>query len=133
MKKLYRSLLTRPAILLSPVPVFLLLILSTQLNWIYCGSTALALGALATLIYRPDLKTKMCIQGVFFLVLCCFYYGGMLLFFPEYVAPYRQETSSLFLAGNRPEELALIITAGMYWSGLFNICTGTATEYRTAS
>lgn len=133
MKKLYRSFLTRPFILLLPVPVFLLLILSTPLNWIYCGSTALALGALATLIYRPDLKTKMCIQGVFFLVLCLFYYGGMLLFFPEYVAPYRQEKSSMFLAGNRPEELALIITAGIYWSGLFNICTSPAAEYRTAS
>jgi hypothetical protein len=133
MRKLYRSLLTRPVILLSPVPVFLMLILSTPLSWIYCGSTALALGALATLIYRPELKTKMCIQGVFFLVLCLFYYGGMLLFFPEYVAPYSQKTSSLFLAGNRPEELVLVIAAGMYWSGLFNICSSPAAEYSTAS
>lgn len=133
MRKLYRSLLTRPVILLSPVPVFLLLILSTPLSWVYCGSTALALGAVATLIYRPELKTKMCVQGFFFLVLCLFYYGGMLLFFPEYVEPYRQEGPTMLLAGNRPEELVLVIAAGLYWSGLFNICTSPAADYQTAS
>lgn len=133
MRKLYRSLLTRPLILLSPVPVFLLLILSTPLDRMYCGSTALALGAVATLIYRPELKKKMCVQGLFFLLLCLFYYGGMLFFFPDYVAPYRQQPSQLLMSVNRPEELVLVIAAGMYWSGLFNICTGHAADYHTAS
>jgi hypothetical protein len=133
MKMLYRSLLTRRVILLSPVPVFLLLILSTPLSLIYCGTTALALGAVATLMYRPELKTKMCVQGLFFLVLCLFYYGGMLLFFPEYVGTYRHQSSAQLLVGNRPEELVLVIAAGLYWSGLFNICTSQAANYSTAS
>jgi hypothetical protein len=119
MRKLYRSLSVRPLILLTPLPIFLLLILSTRLGWMYCCTVALAVGAAAVLLYRPDLRKKMCVQGVFFLLLCLFYYGSMLFFFPEYVGP----KSSSLLTIARPGELLLVVATGMYWSGLFNVCS----------
>ncbi|GAA0529891.1 hypothetical protein [Chitinophaga japonensis] len=121
MKKLYRSIALRRYLLLSPLVLFPLLMVATPLNRVYCGSIALALGAVAVLLYRPDLKKKMSLQSAFFLLLCLFYYAGMLLLFPEYVAPQRPSSPFTFIAGTRPEELLLVFTAGMYWSGLFNI------------
>lgn len=123
MKKLYRSVAARRYLLLSPLVLFPLLMIVTPLNRVYCGSIALALGAIAVLFYRPGLKTKMCLQSAFFLLLCLFYYAGMLFFFPEYVAPHRPSTPFAFMAGTRPEELLLVFTAGMYWSGLYNVIT----------
>ena len=63
--------------LLSPIIVFLLLQMLTNLNPIYSASIAMFIGALSALYCRPDLKKNIWISGLIFLFL---YFIFFLLF-----------------------------------------------------
>ncbi len=70
--------------LFTPVAVFLLLALLTNLNHIYCGIIALFIGAVAALFYRPDLKMKIWIGGILFLILYFIYFKLLNVLFHRY-------------------------------------------------
>ena len=108
-------------ILMVPVAIFLLLSVTTRLNHIYCGIIALFTGALATLYCRPDLKGKVWVGGLLFMLLYFFYFGSILLFFPGYVKAHWNLPSliGVLILGIPLEELFFAFTFGMYWSGLY--------------
>lgn len=108
-------------ILMVPVFVFLLLSITTPLNHIYCGIIALFTGALVTLYCRPDLKGKIWIGGLLFMLLYFFYFGSILLFFPGYVKAHWNlpALTTVLVFGIPLEEFFFAFTFGMYWSGLY--------------
>jgi hypothetical protein len=108
-------------ILMVPAVIFLLLSIATRLNHIYCGIIALFTGALATLYCRPDLKGKIWIGGLLFMLLYFFYFGSILLFFPGYVKAHWNlpALTGMLIRGVPLEELLFGFTFGMYWSGLY--------------
>lgn len=106
---------------LLPVIIFLSLAVFTKLNHIYCGIIALFIGALATLYCRPDLKLRIWMGGVLFILLYYIYFGSILLFFPLYVKLYWNlpALTGILITGIPIEELAFAFTFGMYWAGLY--------------
>lgn len=108
-------------ILTVPVFIFFLVSLTTGLNHIYGGIIALFTGALATLYCRPDLKGKIWIGGLLFMLLYFFYFGSILLFFPGYIKVHwnLSALTGVLILGIPLEELFFAFTFGMYWSGLY--------------
>jgi hypothetical protein len=108
-------------ILMLPIIIFLPLSITTGLNYIYCGIIALFTGALATLYCRPDLKGKIWIGGLLFMLLYFFYFGSILIFFPGYVKAHWNlpALTRVLVSGIPLEELFFSFTFGMYWSGLY--------------
>ncbi len=108
-------------ILTSPIPIFLVLALFTQLNHIYCGVMAMFVGALLTLYCRPDLKWKIWIGGLLFLIYYFVFFLSLLVVFPNYVTliwNLKALTGILFL-GIPIEELMFAFSFGMLWSSLY--------------
>ena len=108
-------------ILFLPVPIFIVLAIFTQLNHIYCGVIAMFAGALLTLYCRPDLKWKIWIGGLLFLIYYFIFFLTLLAFFPDFVTRvWNLEvlTGILFL-GIPIEELMYAFTFGMLWSSLY--------------
>ena len=107
--------------LFTPVVVFLLLALLTNLNHIYCGIVALFMGGIAALFCRPDLQMKIWVGGILFLVLYFTYFKLLTLLFPEYVsAVWNFETiSGILIFGVPLEELLFGFTFGIFWSSLY--------------
>ena len=66
-------------VLFSPVILFVPLVIFTSLNHIYCGIIAMFFGAFATLFCRPDLKTKIWVGGLLFLVLYSIFFFSLML------------------------------------------------------
>ena len=108
-------------ILMLPVFIFFILTVTTRLNHIYCGIISLFTGALATLYCRPDLKGKIWMGGLLFILLYFFYFGSILIFFPGYVKAYwnLDALTGILILGIPLEELLFAFTFGMYWSGLY--------------
>lgn len=108
-------------ILFVPVIVFFVLAFFTSLNHIYCGIIALLLGGLATLYCRPDLKGKIWVGGILFMVLYFIYFESILLFYPQYVTLYwnLDNLTHILFFGIPIEELLFAFTFGMFWSGLY--------------
>ncbi len=108
-------------ILFVPVIVFVILALFTSLNHIYCGIIALFVGGLATLYCRPDLRGKIWVGAILFLVLYFIYFGSILPFYPQYVVLYwnLDNLARILVLGIPIEELLFAFTFGMYWSGLY--------------
>lgn len=108
-------------ILFSPVFVFVGLSLFTNLNHIYSGIIAIFLGAIATFYCRPDLKRKVWIGGLLFMLLYFIYFGSILIIYPTYVQLYwnLDALMNIFILGIPIEELLFAFTFGMYWSGLY--------------
>lgn len=106
--------------LASPFLAFAVLV---PLPWnpIYPGIASMVVGAVATVLCRPDLKTKTWIGGVLFLG----YYGvflvGLELSSPVYIERvWNLEALSGLRLGFAPiEELLFATTFGMYWSGVY--------------
>ncbi len=108
-------------ILTSPIPIFLLLAVFTNLNHIYCGVIAMFAGALLTLYCRPDLKWKIWIGGLLFLIYYFVFFISLLAVFPDYVVHVwnlKALTGILFL-GIPLEELLFAFSFGMLWSSLY--------------
>lgn len=108
-------------ILLTPVIVFLLLALLTNLNHIYCGIIAMFLGSLATLFCRPDLSKKIWYGGILFLILYFIFFEILNLLYPGYVEKVwnLRDISRILILGVPLEELLWGFTFGMYWSSIY--------------
>jgi hypothetical protein len=95
--------------------------LLTNLNHIYCGTIALFAGAVATLLCRPDLKVKIGMGGILFLLLYFVYFESLNLVYPGYeVLVWNFTTiSKMLLLGVPVTELLFGFTFGMYWSSVY--------------
>lgn len=90
-------------------------------NAIYPAIIAMAVGALANIPCRPDLKSKTWIGGLLFLILYTIYIGGLELLLPAYIDKVWNTDNLLGLsaAGIPVEEFLFAFTFGMYWSGVY--------------
>ncbi|MEO7530113.1 MAG: lycopene cyclase domain-containing protein [Sediminibacterium sp.] len=107
--------------LFTPVFVFLLLALLTNLNHIYCGIVALISGAVAALFCRPDLKTKIWVGGILFLLLYFVYFELLAVAYPGYVMAVWNfaSISGILILGVPLEELLFGFAFGMFWSSVY--------------
>jgi len=108
-------------ILTSTIPIFLVLAVFTNLNHIYCGIIAMFTSALLTLYCRPDLKWKIWIGGLLFLIYYFVFFISLIAVFPDYVNTVwnlKVLTEILFL-GIPLEELLFAFSFGMLWSSLY--------------
>ena len=108
-------------LLFTPVVVFLLFAFLTNLNHIYCASIAMFAGAVASALCRPDLKKKIWIGGILFLLLYFIYFELLNVLFPGYVSDVWNFTnvSGIMILKVPLEELLFEFTFGMFWSGLY--------------
>lgn len=107
--------------LLSPFVIFAPLYFLPW-NPIYPGIVAMAVGAIANVLCRPDLKTKTWIGGVLFLVYYSLFVLGLEWLSPGYIdRVWNLEALSGILLGPLPvEELLFAVTFGFYWSGVYD-------------
>ncbi len=108
-------------VLLSPIIVFLVLYLFTNLNSIYSGIIAMFIGGFAAVLCRPDLKNKVFTGGFLFLIL---YFAGFLIFSFLYSGGVEQiwnlsAISGILLLGVPIEELLFALSFGMMWSSIY--------------
>ncbi len=91
-------------------------------NPIYPGIVAMAVGAVANVLCRPDLKTKTWIGGVLFLIYYALFVLGLEWLSPWYIdRVWNLEALSGILVGPLPlEELLFALTFGFYWSGVYD-------------
>ncbi|MBK9099450.1 MAG: hypothetical protein IPM14_15315 [bacterium] len=108
-------------ILTSPIPIFLVLAVFTNLNHIYCGIIAMFAGALLTLYCRPDLKWKIWIGGLLFLIYYFVFFLTLLALFPDYVIHVwnLKVLTGILILGIPIEELLFAFSFGMLWSSLY--------------
>jgi hypothetical protein len=108
-------------LMLSPIPVFIFLAVLTSLNHIYCGIIAMFTGAIASLYCRPDLKIKIWVGGLLFLIIYFVFFLSLLLFDPDFVIHVwnLKALSGIFLLGIPMEELLFAFSFGMLWSSLY--------------
>jgi hypothetical protein len=107
--------------LATPIIVFFLLALFAHLNHIYCGIIAMFLGALATLYCRPDLKYKIWIGGILFLIFYAAFFLSLTWVFPDYVAQVwnLKALSGIMILGIPIEEFLFAFSFGMLWSSIY--------------
>lgn len=112
------------AALLSPIAIFAALYFAPW-NPIYPAIVAMLAGAIATMVCRPEMKTKTLIGGVLFLT----YYAAFMLALkwlaPGYIeSVWNLETLSGIAAYGIPlEELMFGFAFGMYWAGAYEHLT----------
>lgn len=108
------------AIFSSPI-IFILLFLFTSLNPIYSTILALFGGGLFTWYCRPDLKKKMFISGLIFLVIYFIYLLSLVLVFPKYVEMVwnLSNISGILILGIPLEELLFAFSLGSLWSSIY--------------
>ena len=104
----------------TPFVAFLILYIFPW-NPIYPSIIAMFMGALATMLCRPDLKTKTWIGGLLFLVYYAVFLWGLEWLSPGYIDRVWNMTalSGTKLIGIPLEELMFAIGFGMYWSGVY--------------
>ncbi|HEX2787546.1 MAG TPA: lycopene cyclase domain-containing protein [Ignavibacteria bacterium] len=107
--------------IISPAIIFLLFAVFSDLNHIYCGIIAMFLGAVAALICRPDLKFKIIVGGLLFLIYYFIFFEILNVLYPGFVQLVwnLKALSGIFLIGIPVEELAWGFTFGMYWSSIY--------------
>jgi len=123
--RLHRVALIAPFALL--IPGFLL-----PWNPIYPSLLALALGALAAVVCRPDLTRNTLIGGALFLVLYAVFMLGLRWLAPGYIEAVWNlaALSGVLVYGIPLEELLFGLTFGMYWSGAYEHLTWHAMDER---
>ncbi len=106
--------------LATPFIVFLLLYFLPW-NPIYPGIAAMAAGALATMICRPDLTTKTWRGGLLFLIYYIIFLMGLEWTAPGYIdRVWNLDALSGIALFNMPiEELLFAFSFGMYWSSVY--------------
>lgn len=107
--------------LAAPFVVFPLLYFF-PVNPIYPGIAAMAVGAVTTILGRPDLKTKTWVGSVVFTVYYAVFVLGLEWLSPGYVERvWNLGALSGLLVGPIPlEELIFAAAFGMYWSGVYD-------------
>lgn len=107
-------------VLASPFIVFLLLV---WLPWnaIYPGTIAMAVGAVASIWCRPDLKWKSWIGGGLFLGYYVVFLLGLELTAPGYIQRVwnHDVLTGFHIIGFPVEEVLFAFTFGMYWTGAY--------------
>jgi len=106
--------------LVSPFIAFLLLYFLPW-NPIYPSIAAMAVGAIATILCRPDLKTKIWVGGVLFLVYYFVFFLALEASSPGYVQQVWNlpAISGILLLSIPLEELLFAFAFGLYWSGVY--------------
>jgi len=106
--------------LASPFVAFLLLYFLPW-NPIYPSIAAMAVGAIATILCRPDLKTKTWVGGVLFLAYYFVFFLTLEAISPGYVRQVWNlpDLTGILLLGIPLEELLFAFTFGLYWSGIY--------------
>ena len=112
-------------ILLSAPLIFLILFLSTNLNPIYSAIITLWAGGLATWYCRPDLKVKMLVSAVIFLIFYFIYFLTLIFMFPGYVEAVwnLKVISGILVLGIPLEELLFALSFGFFWSSVYEHLT----------
>lgn len=107
--------------LTSPILVFLPLQFFTELNPIYVASIAMFIGGVAAILCRPDLKKKIWIGGLSFLVLYFVFFFLFNLVYPGLVQEVwnLSAISGILILGVPLEELMFALTFGMMWSSVY--------------
>ncbi len=108
------------ASLLSMPVVFLVLILFSGWNPIYCVTVALFVGATAAVACRPDLARNTLLGGVLFAGLYFFFFAFANAMFPNFLDAWNMSALSGVLVLSVPlEEVVYALAFGMMWSGVF--------------
>lgn len=104
----------------SPFVVFLILYLFPW-NAIYPGIAAMAFGATAAVVCRPDLKRATLAGGMIFLVYYVLFLIGLELSAPGYIARVwnLEALTGWTIVGLPVEELWFAAAFGMYWGGVY--------------
>lgn len=107
--------------LLSPVITFPVLYFLTNWNPIYSATVAMFVGGLAALWCRPDLKIKIWVSGIIFLIFYIIYFMSLELGFPGYVERVwtLSNISEIMIWKIPLEELIFAFTFGMLWSSYY--------------
>lgn len=94
-------------------------------NPIYPGIVAMAGGAAAGAVCRPDLKTKSVLGGGIFLLYYLVFLTGLELTAPGYIERVwnLEALSGIRLVGFPLEELLFAVAFGAYWSGVYEHVT----------
>jgi Lycopene cyclase len=111
-------------LLVSPVIAFVALFFLPW-NPIYPGIIAMAIGAIAAILCRPDLKARIWVGGVLFLLYYSILLQGLRFLSPGYI---ERVWNLPDLTGIKPfgmpmEELLFALCFGMYWSGVYEHLT----------
>ncbi len=90
-------------------------------NPIYPAIAAMAIGATATVLCRPDLVRKTWVGGLLFLAYYIVFLLGLETIAPGYIARVwnLEALSGLSIGGMPLEELIFAIAFGAYWSGVY--------------
>lgn len=90
-------------------------------NPIYAGIAALALGAVANVLCRPDLGRRTLLGGLLFLGLYAVFMVMLVVFVPGYIQQVWNlpALSGVLVVGIPPEELAFGFSFGTYWAGIY--------------
>ncbi|MBR9691574.1 hypothetical protein GOV06_02210 [Candidatus Woesearchaeota archaeon] len=106
--------------IISPIIIFLLLELLTNLNPIYTASIAMFVGGIATILCRPDLKKNILMGGITFTILYFLFFLFINLIFPDFVNHWNLSALSGILILRVPlEEIVFAFTFGMIWAGIY--------------
>ncbi len=107
--------------LLSPALFFVLFLVTTDWNPIYCFVDACVLGSLAAMVCRPDLAVEMVVGGLLFTGLYFLFFIGLLILFPEFIRTVWNlpALSGIILLGIPLEEYLFAFSFGMLWSSLY--------------
>lgn len=99
-------------------------------NPIYPSIIAMAIGAIANILCRPDLKRKTWVGGFLFLIFYIIFLVALELSTPDYIEKvWNLSDLSGFMIGFMPlEELLFAITFGMYWAGVYEHFTWRRTD-----
>jgi len=90
-------------------------------NPIYPAIAAMAVGAIATILCRPDLRTKTWVGGTLFLAYYLAFFLALEATSPGYVQLVWNlpDLSGILWLGIPLEELLFAFTFGLYWSGVY--------------
>ncbi len=107
---------------ISATPVlFLLLVIFAPINPIYSAVIAMTAGGFSAWYCRPDLKTKMLVSALLFLVFYAIFFWVLIASYPGYVAQvWNLKAISGILIFRIPlEELLFAVSFGFVWSSLY--------------
>ena len=111
--------------LLSAPAVFIVLLITTNLNPLHSAITAMIIGGLAAWYCRPDLKRKMVTSAFIFLILYFFYFLTLIAISPGYVERVWNlgAISGVLILGIPLEELLFALSFGFIWSSIYEHIT----------
>ena len=108
------------AIASAPI-IFVILLLTTNINPIYSASIAMVAGGLFAWYCRPDLKEKMLVSALIFLGLYFIYFLTLIAMYPGYVGQVwnLKAISGILILGIPLEKLLFALSFGFIWSSIY--------------